>query len=133
MAFEAVEKFRTEWQPAALLVMRVVFGYAFLLHGLMKFGVLDGAFKMPGGLMLWAGLIEVIGGALIMLGVFTSWVAFLASGEVAVAYWMAHASNALWWNPLANKGEPALLFCFAFLLLFFLGGGKYSVERLWQK
>ena len=75
----------------------------------------------------FAGVIEVIGGIMIAVGLFTSIAAFIASGEMAFAYFIAHAPKS--WNPLANGGELAVLYCFLFLYIATRGGGRWSVER----
>ncbi|MEY4636269.1 MAG: hypothetical protein RJA55_2067 [Acidobacteriota bacterium] len=75
-----------------------------------------------------AGIIEVIGGAMIALGLFASPVAFLASGQMAVAYFQAHAPRGLW--PIMNGGELAALFCFVFLYIAAIGSGKWSIDSL---
>jgi putative oxidoreductase len=77
------------------------------------------------------GLLELIGGALILLGLFTRPVAFILSGEMAVAYWQFHAQNARW--PVQNHGEPAVLFCFIFLYLAAAGGGAFSLDGVIRK
>jgi putative oxidoreductase len=121
------DEFRKNYSDIGLLLFRIVFGLTFLLHGLQKFGVLDGAFALPGKpQFLIAGIIEVIAGILIVIGLFTTWAAFIAAGEMAVAYLWMHLPKS--WNPLANGGEAALLFCFAFLLLWLIGPGKYAVD-----
>ncbi len=66
---------------------------------------------------------------LILLGLFTSWAAFIASGMMAVTYWWKHAFNGQFWNPLSNGGEAAVLFCFAFLYLWLRGAGTYSLDE----
>jgi putative oxidoreductase len=124
-----VNGFRNKHKDIMYTVFRAVFGVLFMMHGLQKFGVLGGTFAMPGKtLMLVAGIVEVVGGLLIALGLFTSIAAFIAAGQMAVAYFMSHAPS-VWWNTLANKGEPAVLFCFAFLLVWFFGPGKYSLDE----
>jgi putative oxidoreductase len=82
--------------------------------------------------LIWvAGVLEFFGGLCILLGVWTRPVAFLLSGEMAVAYFMGHASRGFW--PLLNRGELAALYCFVFLFLAATGGGPFTVDRLWQK
>lgn len=123
--------FRKKYYDTGLLLFRIVFGFVFLLHGLQKWGVLNGKIALPGTPLFFIGsLIEVIGGVLVILGLWTTIVSFLAAGEVAVAYWLMHAfgGRGAFWNPLSNAGEPAVLFCFGLLLLFFLGPGKYSLD-----
>ncbi len=127
--------FREKYRETGLLLFRIVFGLLFLLHGLAKFGVLSGmSFGSLPGLMQAAGVIEVVTGVLILLGLFTTWASLIASGEMAVTYWMQHAfSKGAFWNPLSNGGELAALYCFAFLLLWFMGGGKYALDAKLQK
>jgi putative oxidoreductase len=116
------------WSARLLSVLRIVTGLCFLHHGTSKILGLP-PFPMPGQLpplILAAGWIELIGGALILIGLFTRPVAFLASGMMAVAYFMAHASKGLY--PSINGGEAAILFCFIFLYLAAAGGGAWSVD-----
>ena len=129
---DTITAFKNKYHDVALTVFRVVVGLIFFLHGAQKFGVLDGTFALPGvPLMLAGGIIEVVAGLLVLLGLFTSWAAFVASGEMAVAYFMMHASSAvLPFGKTGNGGEAAILYCFAFLLLFFLGGGKWSLDAV---
>lgn len=128
---EAITSFKTKYSDVALTVFRVVFGLAFLWHGLQKFGLLDGAFKVPGTPLIFvAGVIELVGGLFILLGLFTSWTAFVASGEMAAAYFIGHVASSGSIVPMTNKGEAALLYCFGFLLLFFLGGGKWALDAV---
>ena len=110
----------------------IVAGYTFLLHGTAKlFGVphvamFDGLQVMS--LMGLAGILEVAGGLLLILGWFTRPVAFLLSGQMAVAYFMAHAKANNFLLPLLNQGESAVLFCFIFLFLVFAGAGAWSID-----
>ena len=113
-------------------VVRCVVGYAYMLHGAQKmFGVLgaDGPVDYL-SLMGLAGVIELCGGALIALGLFTSPVAFVTSGQMAVAYFLGHASSGGVLAPLTNRGEPAVLFCFIFLYFAAAGGGALSLDRV---
>jgi putative oxidoreductase len=82
--------------------------------------------EAPAFVLYIAGPIELIGGALVMIGLFTRWSAFLCSGLMAFAYWMAHAFNAL--LPIQNHGEPAVLYCFVFLYIAAAGAGIWSVD-----
>src|SRR5688572_11491315 len=111
-------------------LLRIVAGLLFLQHGLQKlfgwFGA-KGAVELMSQLGL-AGIIEVVGGALISIGLFTSPVAFIASGEMAVAYFQQHAPRGLW--PIQNAGELAALYCFVFLYFAAMGSGKWSVDSL---
>jgi putative oxidoreductase len=110
--------------------LRIVAGFLFFQHGLPK---LFGGFGSQGPAELFsqmglAGIIEVFGGAAIALGLFASPVAFLASGEMAVAYFQAHLPRGFW--PVVNGGELAALFCFVFLYFAATGAGKWSVDAL---
>ena len=130
MECKVIDGFRSKYDDAGYALFRVIFGLAIMLHGMMKFGILSGAFKFPSGMMLVAGVLELLGGLLVALGLLTWIVSFLLSGELAVAYWMAHAfgDKGSWYNPLSNGGELAALFSFAFLYIFFHGSGKYSLD-----
>lgn len=114
-------------------LLRIVSGLILICPGGMKlFGWFGG---MPAGvprttLLTVAGVIEVVGGSLIVLGLFTRAVAFIASGEMAVAYFMGHFPNGFW--PIQNHGEPAVLLCFIFLFLFANGAGPFSLDA-WMK
>jgi putative oxidoreductase len=111
-------------------VLRIVAGFLFFQHGLPK---LFGGFGSKGPAELFsqmglAGIIEVFGGAAILLGLFVGLVAFIASGEMAVAYFQAHLPRGLW--PVANGGELAAIFCFVFLYFAATGAGKWSLDAL---
>jgi putative oxidoreductase len=111
----------------AYVLLRIVAGILFACHGAQKlFGALGGTVMTSNPMMLAAGIIEFGGGLLIAIGLLTSWVAFIASGEMAVAYFMAHARGGFW--PIVNKGEPAVLYCFLFLYIAARGAGPYSVD-----
>jgi putative oxidoreductase len=119
----------SRWQPQLLAILRIVVGLLLLEHGLSKFFGFPVPFPMPGPLpplLLAAGAIECIAGLLVTIGLFTRLAAFIASGEMAVAYWMQHFPNGFW--PLANKGEAAILFCFIFLYLAAAGPGAWSID-----
>ena len=109
-------------------LMRMVTGLLFLWHGTQKLFAFPVAmpFEAPDFIVFVAGPIELIGGALVMVGLFTRWAAFLCSGLMAVAYWMAHGMKALF--PLENGGELAVLYCFVFLFLSAQGSGIWSVD-----
>ena len=107
--------------------LRIITGFLFIPHGAQKlFGVLGREavplMSLPGV----AGVLEFFGGILILFGIFTRPVAFVLSGQMAVAYWMAHGRQAF--LPIANGGELAVLYCFVFLFLFANGGGELSVD-----
>jgi putative oxidoreductase len=112
--------------------MRVVFGFLFFLFGLQKlFGILGGTVMPLTSMLGAAGVIETVCGFLIMVGLFTKYAAFIASGEMAAAYFIAHVPQTL--LPLVNMGERATLFCFAFLYIATRGPGICSIDGLMRK
>lgn len=119
--------------PAVLSILRIVSGYLFMLHGSakhLKMPFIEAMSKVaPLSLPGIAGWMELVGGALLIIGLFTRPVAFLLSGLMAFAYFIAHAAKAPLF-PLMNGGEAAVLFCFVFLYLSVAGGGAWSVDRL---
>ncbi|WP_102142737.1 DoxX family protein [Mycobacterium hubeiense] len=117
-----------------LSIFRIVFGFLFTLHGASKvFGwPLGTALEVGSWPTWWAGLIELVAGLLIMIGLFSRIAAFIASGEMAVAYFWQHQPNAFW--PLdpqlgGNGGELAILYCFAFLLIAAMGPGPWAINQ----
>jgi putative oxidoreductase len=123
-----MERFLGRYAEIAYTLLRVVAGLMFAVHGAQKlFGFLGGKQQEVGSLFWVGGVIELVGGLLIAIGLFTSWAAFLASGEMAVAYFMVHAKDGFW--PILNKGELAVLYCFVFLYIACRGGGRYSIGR----
>lgn len=114
-------------------LFRIVTGFLFLWHGSQKLF----SFPLPARegtsafITFGAGGIELVGGALVMLGLFAPWAAFICSGMMAVAYWLAHGTNALF--PLVNRGELAALYCFAFLFIASKGSGIWSLDTLLKK
>jgi putative oxidoreductase len=113
--------------PYVLSILRIVAGLLFLEHGVSKvFG-----FPTPGphlqGLVIVSAILETVGSLLLLVGVYTRIVAFILSGQMAVAYFMAHAPRGFY--PLENGGQSAILFCFIFLYIAFAGGGPLSVDR----
>jgi putative oxidoreductase len=112
--------------------MRFVFGSLFACHGAQKlFGAFGGAVMTHNSTMLAAGVIEFLGGLLIAVGLMTRPAAFIASGEMAVAYLWKHLPNGLW--PIQNKGEPAVLYCFAFLFIAAFGAGRFGLGARWKR
>ena len=109
-------------------LMRIVAGFLFLWHGSQKLFGFPGTLPegVPAFIIYVAGPIELIGGVLIMIGLFTRWAAFICSGQMAAAYWMAHGAKAL--LPIVNGGEPAALYCFVFLFIAANGAGLWSVD-----
>lgn len=118
------------WAPRLLSVFRIAFALLYLAHGIVKlFGFPVGA--APGkvplfGLFGAAGVLELVGGAALLLGLFTRPVAILLSGQMAIAYFMVHAPQGFF--PVLNGGELAILYCFAFLYLGVAGGGAWSLD-----
>ena len=113
-------------------VMRLMVGLLFACHGVQKlFGMLGGQSQGSNPVLLAAGIIEFIGGGLVAIGLWTSYAAFIASGEMAVGYFMAHAAEGFW--PITNKGELAVLYCFVFLYIASRGSGALSVEAVANK
>jgi putative oxidoreductase len=119
--------FLARWEPQLRSILRIVFGFNFFIHGIQKlFGVL-GVPKMDLSTQLgMAGLIETVGGALIIVGLFTRPTAFVLAGQMAVAYFMAHAPGGL--LPVVNMGELAVLYCFTYLWLAAAGPGPWSLD-----
>ena len=121
------------WAPRALSVLRIVSAFMFMSHGLQKLLGIPAARAAPIRLLSLtgvAGLLELFGGALLLLGLFTRPVAFLLSGEMAFAYFIAHAPRGFW--PLLNHGELAALYSFVFLYLATAGGGPWGVDHWWR-
>jgi putative oxidoreductase len=127
-------EFLRSWRPQLLSVLRIMTGLLILQHGTGKYlnfpvGPMNNASPMtPGGA---AGLIELVGGILIILGLFTRLAAFILSGTMAVAYFYAHAPRGFF--PILNQGELAALYCFVFLYLAAAGGGPWSLDRLMRR
>jgi putative oxidoreductase len=121
------------WRPYILSILRVVVGLLFLQHGLSK------VFNFPApspvgalsGLLILAAFLETVGAFLFLIGAFTRIVAFILSGEMAFAYFMAHAPRSFY--PVVNGGELAAIFCFMFLYFAFAGSGPWSVDRAMLK
>lgn len=113
-------------------IFRIVVGFLFACHGAQKlFGALGGQQQQLATLAGVAGIIEFFGGVLVMIGLFTSWAAFLASGTMAVAYFMVHQPQGT--LPIENQGELAVVYCFAFLYIAARGAGPWSVARALNK
>src|SRR5262245_2397504 len=127
-----VEPIPRSWTWALLSVLRFAAGFLFIAHGSQK--LLGMPAPMPGGpvdlqsLMGAAGIVELTGGALLLIGFLTRPVAFLLSGEMAVAYFLMHSAKSFW--PLVNGGELAVLYCFLFLFFAAVGAGPLSADAL---
>lgn len=128
-------QFFNKWTPYLLGLLRIITGFLFLQHGSAKlFGMphiamFDGLQLIS--LMSLAGILELVGGTLILIGLFTRPTAFVLSGQMAVAYFMAHASNGF--LPILNQGELAVLYSFVFLYFSVAGAGAFSVDRMLKK
>ncbi|PYM15384.1 MAG: DoxX family protein [Candidatus Rokuibacteriota bacterium] len=120
------------WAPHLQSLLRIVVAFLFIAHGTQKlFGSPSPQPRAAVALVSLLGLaslIEMIGGTLMFLGVFTRPVAIVLAGEMATAYFMAHAPNGFW--PLANRGEPAVFFCFTWLFFAAAGAGPWSLDAL---
>jgi putative oxidoreductase len=124
---------RLTWEPRMLSILRIMVGLLYMEHGLAK--ILDfphqpnhapyALFTLNPGLQ---GLLELVGGLVLALGLFTRTVAFILAGNMAVAYFMAHAPRGFF--PLLNGGELAIVYCFVFLYFWVAGGGEWSLDRL---
>jgi putative oxidoreductase len=129
---EKMELINHLWSERMLSVLRIVAGLLFLEHGLAKLlgfphvAMFDNLTLVS--LIGLAGVIEIVGGALVTLGLFTRIAAFIMSGEMAFAYFMSHAARGFF--PIVNGGELAVLYCFLFLYFAFAGGGPWSLDRL---
>jgi putative oxidoreductase len=128
--------FLAAWEPQLRSVLRILVGYTFSLHGYQKFfgwfGGMGGAKAELMSQMGAAGVLETFGGALIILGLFTRPAAFILCGQMAVAYFMVHAPQSVFF-PLLNGGEITVLYCFTFLWLTAAGPGPWSLDALRKK
>jgi len=132
MAEPAIVTKWKSWSPQLLSVLRIVAAFLFFQFGSAKWfafpaAIMPGGGTAPLGSLAWfASVIEVVGGGLLLLGLFTRPVAFLLAGEMAIAYFYGHAGNGFW--PLLNQGTPAVFFCFLFLYLSSAGPGPWSLD-----
>jgi putative oxidoreductase len=121
-------KFLSGLEPVAYAAFRIVIGFLFMCHGAQKlFGAFGGHSQLHNPLLLAAAIIEFGGGILVMLGLLTRFAAFLASGEMAVAYFMQHQPRGF--LPIQNGGESAVVYCFVFLFIACYGAGKFAAEK----
>ncbi|MBA2494752.1 MAG: DoxX family protein [Acidobacteria bacterium] len=129
-----MNSFLTTWRPRILSVLRIIVGFLLIWHGSQKlfgFPPSPGGGGNASGLMLVAGILELFGGSLFLLGLFTRPVAFILSGMLAAAYFTVHAPQNFF--PIINKGELAVLYCFVFLYFAFAGGGAWSLDKIIRK
>src|SRR5215471_21851924 len=127
----AIESFLATWSPRVLSILRIIVGLLFLEHGTSKYlslpvSQLTGV--APTSLSGINGMIEIVGGVLLVLGLFTRPVAFILAGDMAVAYFIAHGSRGFF--PLLNGGELAIAYCFVFLYFRVAGGAEWTPDRL---
>ncbi len=127
-----LKSFFSVLSPRLQSIMRIVVALLFMQHGSQKlFGIPAAeAHGTSDPLMIVAGVLEFFGGLLILLGLFTRPIAFLLSGMMAIAYFIAHAPQSFW--PAINNGELAVIYCFVFLYLASAGGGSWSLDRWWR-
>lgn len=129
-----LDSFYTTWTPRLLSILRIITGFLFIAHGsqkLFNYPASPNGAAAVASLMGVAGILEFFGGLLLLFGLFTRPVAFLLSGMMAVAYFMAHAPQGF--LPLVNRGETAVLYCFIFLFLAVAGGGVWSLDNLLRR
>jgi len=134
-----MEKFLGRFSPQLYAIMRIVSGFVFLTYGTQKIFGTPASPAPPGGqapaslppLLLVAGWVELVCGLLILLGLLAGWAAFLASGEMAVAYFMGHFPRHP--LPVVNQGVPAVLFCFIFLYIASVGSGVWSLDSIFRR
>jgi len=124
-----MEHFLNSWRPRVLGLLRIVTAFLYMQHGTQK--ILGWPVAQRYGFELFSlsgvsGMLEMVGGFLVLIGLFTRPAALVLSGHMAFAYFIAHASKGLW--PLANRGELAIMFCFVFFYLAFAGAGAWSVD-----
>jgi len=131
----ALNDLSATWAPRLLSILRVMSGLLFMQHGTAKYlgipQLAQFANTSPTSLSGIAGIIELIGGALLVIGLFTRPVAFLASGLMAAAYFIAHAPRGFY--PIVNSGELAALYCFVFLYIAAAGAGPWSLDAMWKR
>ena len=130
------DAFRNVWAPRLLSVVRIFLGLLYLQHGLSKYF----GFPTPQpqnfelmSLIGLAGAIEIVGSILLTLGIYTRWAAFIMSGEMAVAYLIARHRWTASIFPAVNGGQLEVVYCFFFFAFFLVGGGAWTLDRLWRK
>jgi len=132
MFIDQPDEFSERWAPTVIAILRIITALLFIEHGtakLLGFPVVPQIAYPPMWSMYWiAGVLELVGGLLLLVGLWTRWIGILLAGEMAVAYWMIHAGQSPY--PLVNKGESAILFCFIFLALAVIGAGHWSIDKI---
>jgi putative oxidoreductase len=124
--------FISKYENQIYAILRVIAGFLFLWHGSMKlFDFPPSGHDMPTYIVWIAGPVEFFGGLLIMIGLWTPWAAFVCSGQMAFAYWMAHGTHAI--LPVMNGGELAIINCFVFLFIASRGSGLFSIDHFLEK
>jgi putative oxidoreductase len=120
--------FMRPYAPQLYAVMRIIVGLLFMSHGMQKlFGLFGGVPADAPAFVVWvAGTVEFVTGLLVAIGLVTRWAAFVAAGQMAAAYWMAHGLKAF--HPIVNQGELAVVYCFVFLYIAAQGAGIWSVD-----
>jgi putative oxidoreductase len=122
-----MDRWLSKYSDAIYALMRLMVGLLFACHGVQKlFGMLGGESQVSNPMLLAAGIIEFVAGGFVAIGLWTRYAAFIASGEMAAAYFIAHAARGFW--PILNKGEVAVLYCFVFLYIASRGSGPLSVD-----
>lgn len=124
-----MDRYLGRFQETFYALMRFVVGFLFAFHGLQKmFGMYGGTVQPTLSLLWFAGLIELVAGPLVAVGLLTVPMAFLASGQMAVAYFMSHQPAGFW--PVQNRGELAAIYCFVFLFIAARGAGRFSLDAM---
>jgi putative oxidoreductase len=124
--------FMRKFENHTFALLRIVAGFLFLCHGSQKiFNIPPAGVEIPLYIIVIAGTIELLGGLLILLGLWTRWAAFVAAGEMAYAFWFVHFPRGI--LPLVNHGEPAVYFCFLFLFFSAHGSGIWSLDSLFKR
>jgi len=127
-----MERLIGKYSEILYAIMRLMIGTLFACHGAQKlFGAFGGQVMTSSPLMLMAGIIELLGGIFVAVGLWAGYVGFIASGQMAVAYFRVHANGGFW--PIVNQGELAILYCFVFLYIASRGSGGLSLEALMRK
>ncbi len=124
--------FISKYEPQVYSILRILVGFLFLWHGSQKlFAFPPAGYVTPPYIVFISGPIELLGGILVMIGLWTPWAAFICSGVMAYAYWAVHGTHAL--LPLQNGGESAIIYCFLFLFISARGSGVFSVDHFLEK